>query len=391
MSKCTVFISDLHIGTGAETNWYQKDVHEPLLKSLLRYLLAAESRIEEVVILGDWFDLWNYEPCMVPPSIEQIMRQNPGVFSRQTDGDFISLLDRVRVRFVNGDHDMQAELSEINRQLAKQTFQRVFPGHGTDCEKSALANTYYLKDAVWAEHGHQHDLFNKPSISVTNPVAPLPLGYFVTRIYCHFLQKKIASTHRSHAACVISGGTSGYESFGARLPRLVEHLLLKLKNGEQPDAAKFVIEMMMQRNRSNFMEFCMPGGSDKEVNTEQIPQFYPDLVNYETFYDSICEAAVSFDGLGHFVRAHFNENPHARVVVMGHTHCVKTLVCGNGYRRIFANSGYFCPGQPDIKAGRVFPSFVEVERLADSGYKVRQKAVCGVFPEDVVETSCNSI
>ena len=190
MKGRTVFVSDLHIGTGAETNWYQKSVHEPLLKNFLRYLQSGENHVDELVILGDWFDLWNYHPFSSPPDVALIMRQNPALFQRHVDGDFVSLLDAVKVRYINGDHDMEVELREVNRLLSALTDRRILPGHGSDLEKPALANTYYMNGSVWAEHGNQHDLFNKPSLNESNPLAPLPLGYFVSRIYCHYLQKK---------------------------------------------------------------------------------------------------------------------------------------------------------------------------------------------------------
>ncbi len=388
MPKRTVFVSDLHIGSGAETNWYQRSVHEPLLKSLLRYLQSAESSIDEVVILGDWFDLWNYSPFSSPPSIELVMKQNPGLFTRQPDGDFVSLLDKMRIRFVNGDHDMEVELRDINNELSQHTYQRILPGHGTDCEKSALANTYYMNGPVWAEHGHQHDLFNKPALSEENPLAPLPLGYFVARIYCHFLQKKIASTHRRDAACVSGGGNAGFDSFGIRLPELVKVLLQQLQKGEKINPAQIILDMMMQHNRSNLLDFRVTGKGLEEVNTAGIARFYPDLINTDNFYEALCEAEVAFDGLSHFAREHFAENPHTKAIIMGHTHCVKTLYCGNARNRIFANSGYFCPSQPDMKDGRALPGFVEVEPLADGTLKVYQKAVSGPFPEDIREIAC---
>lgn len=388
MSKRTVFVSDLHIGLGADTNWYQKNTHEPLLKNLLRYLQASENSVAELVILGDWFDLWNYHPFSSPPSVTTIMQQNPGIFTRQPDGDFISLLDKIHVRFINGDHDMEVELRDINDFLAPHTSQRILPGHGTDYQKAAIANTYYMQGPVWAEHGHQHDLFNKPALSEANPLAPLPLGYFVARIYCHLMQKRIASTHRRDAACVSGGGNAGYEGFGIKLPLLVQSMLKQIQRGEAPDPAQMVLDMMMQHNRSNLLDFKLTGKSLAEVNTTGIAKFYPDLVSVESFYDALCEAEVAFDGLSHFARAHFLENPHIKAIIMGHTHCVKTLFCGNAQNHIFANSGYFCPSRPDMAEGRALPAFVEVEPIADGSLKVTQKAISGLYPEDIREIAC---
>ncbi len=387
MSRRTVFVGDIHIGSGAETNWYQKSVHEPLLKCLLRYLRDNSRNIEELVILGDWYDLWNYHPFCSPPTIGLIMKQNPGLFERQSDGDFISLLDDVNIRFINGDHDMEVELRDINLELSRRTDRKVLPGHGSDHEKPAVANTYYLNDAVWAEHGHQHDLFNKPALNDDNPMAPLPLGYFVARIYCHFLQKKIASLHRMDAACVSGCGNPNYESYGIKLPDLIAALMQQSRQGEKFNPARIILDLMLQHNRNNLIDIKMAGKNLAEVRTDGIARFYPGLITEDNFYEALCEAEVAYDGLGHFVRAHFSENPHNRVVVMGHTHCASLTLLGNGRSQAYANPGHFCPGQAEILEGRAFPGFVEIEKLGDGSYKVYQKAIRGTLSEDIVEVS----
>lgn len=387
MKRRTVFVSDLHIGTGAETNWYQKSVHEPLLKNLLRYLQSDENHVDELVILGDWFDLWNYHPFSSPPDLALIMRQNPGLFQRHADGDFVSLLDSVQVRYINGDHDMEIELRELNHLLAGLTDRRVLPGHGNDLEKPALANTYYMNGPIWAEHGNQHDLFNKPSQCDANPLAPLPLGYFITRIYCHYLQKKIASVHRSDASAVPGCCSSGLEGYGVSLEELLKGLLRQLKQGEKLNPAGIILKMMMQHNRNNLLEFKLGGRSLAEVDTDGIARFYPDLISEETFYDALCEAEVAFDGLAHFASEHLRKNPQTRVVIMGHTHCALNMYCGSIKNHVFANTGYFCPPQPDIDSGLHLPGFVEVDNLADGGMKVTQKVVSGTLDEDIREIS----
>ncbi len=384
MTSRTVFVGDLHIGSGAETNWYQKPVHEPLLKCFLRYLQENARNIDELVILGDWFDLWNYHPFCAPPSVGLIMDQNPGIFQRRNDGDFISLLDDVRVRFINGDHDMEVELKDINQALASRSDHRVLPGHGHDSEKAAVANTYYLNDMIWAEHGHQHDLFNKPALNEENPMAPLPLGYFVARIYCHFLQKRIASTHRMDAACVAGCGSANYDSFGIRLHDLLAQLMQQAHRGEKFNPARIILDLMLQHNRNNLLEFKVAGKSLAEVRTDGVARFYPNLITGDNFYEALCEAEVAYDGLGHFVRMHFINNPHCKVAVMGHTHCPTLSLCGNGKNHVYANPGYFCPSQPDIKELRSLPGFVEVERFDDGTCKVYQKAVQGISTEDII-------
>ena len=55
-----VVISDVHIGTNAATNWYQRTVHEPYLVAALDWVVANAASIRELVLLGDLVDFWTY-------------------------------------------------------------------------------------------------------------------------------------------------------------------------------------------------------------------------------------------------------------------------------------------------------------------------------------------
>jgi hypothetical protein len=282
---------------------------------------------------------------------------------------------------------MEVELRDINSEFSRLSDRKILPGHGFDLEKSAISNTYYLREGIWAEHGHQHDLFNKPALNDENPMAPLPLGYFVSRIYCHFLQKKIASLHRMDAACVAGCGNASYESYGIKLHDLITELMHQLRRGERFNPAKIILDMMLQYNRNNLLEFKVAGKSLAEVRTDGVARFYPNLVTEDNFYEALCEAEVAYDGLGHFVRAHFLANPHCRVAVMGHTHCASLNLCGNANQHAYANPGHFCPSHPDILNHKALPGWIEIEKIDDGAYRIFQKAVAGNQLEDIVEVA----
>ena len=56
-----VVLSDIHIGNGAPTCWYQPSVHDGYLTAALRWA-AHDERIRDVVLLGDMFDVGRIHP-----------------------------------------------------------------------------------------------------------------------------------------------------------------------------------------------------------------------------------------------------------------------------------------------------------------------------------------
>jgi hypothetical protein len=48
MSRAVV-ISDVHIGDGTPTVWYQKSVHEPYLATILNYVIDTGNKEEESI------------------------------------------------------------------------------------------------------------------------------------------------------------------------------------------------------------------------------------------------------------------------------------------------------------------------------------------------------
>src|ERR1700682_731847 len=71
--------SEVHIGNGTPTCWYQARLHEPQLSALFAWILANRDNIREVILLGDVFEFWTYPPAMRPPSMRDIILANPGM------------------------------------------------------------------------------------------------------------------------------------------------------------------------------------------------------------------------------------------------------------------------------------------------------------------------
>ena len=114
-----VFLSDVHIGANTPVNWYQASVHEPYLAAALSYILDTVGEINELIVLGDLFDLWTYLPGQAPTTFQQVLQANPKIFGGPGQ---VGLLQQVLgllrgpVTFLNGNHDMtvtQADLDMI--------------------------------------------------------------------------------------------------------------------------------------------------------------------------------------------------------------------------------------------------------------------------------------
>ena len=372
-----VFLSDLHIGTNAETNWFQGEVHGELIRSVLDYIVQNAELIDDVVILGDWFELWNYSPDSTAPDLETIFSRHPHLFNRTPDKrDFVSALEAIKgnFRFVNGDHDMTVPLAEINRLFSQRTDKPIFPGHGTSLEKNPLSNNYYKDGLIWAEHGNQNDLFNSPAINDENPCQPLPLGYFVNRMYCHYIDKQISSMHRRNASCISGCPSSEGESWGVKPDAFFEQIVKKMISGQSVNAAELVLENLMSRNRSQHLEFNMKAMGLGFIDSFDVPKFYPNLINSNNLMDSAHEIEVACTGLGNFARRHFCTNPGCRLVVMGHTHQAAFEVFGAGQTKVFANLGYLCPSQRDMNSGVQQATFLVV-REDERAMKVTQMIV----------------
>src|SRR5437763_7672995 len=115
-----VVLSDLHIGDNTKTCWYQTSHHEKALVAVLEWIIARQSSVREVILLGDIFDVWTYPPAVQPPSFDQIRQANPGLFN--PSGPFAALVKAFpnRVTLMLGNHDGplgSGEVALLNQKL----------------------------------------------------------------------------------------------------------------------------------------------------------------------------------------------------------------------------------------------------------------------------------
>jgi UDP-2,3-diacylglucosamine pyrophosphatase LpxH len=104
MRRKKIFLSDVHIGSGSATNWYQDKYHWENLHAIFQYILENGKSIEDLVLLGDFVDQWTELPQGVYPALTEIMAadNNRKIFSLLKE----CLVTVENIFYLNGNHDM---------------------------------------------------------------------------------------------------------------------------------------------------------------------------------------------------------------------------------------------------------------------------------------------
>jgi UDP-2,3-diacylglucosamine pyrophosphatase LpxH len=161
------FISDIHLSSQTlyddpkNPAWYNPETHNPRLFGFLEStVLAQKDQIKDLILLGDVFNTWVCPAKKTPPKYSEIFTANRPVLNM-----FKKIIKAgIGLYYVNGNHDYD---------LDKATLQHVIPGIN-------FIN-YYRTGRIYAEHGSQYDIYNKPDF-VTDPAFGRPIGYFISRL-----------------------------------------------------------------------------------------------------------------------------------------------------------------------------------------------------------------
>ncbi len=120
-----IFISDLHLGDGSRTDDFHRD------EEFLEFLKFVEKEAEELIIVGDLFELWQADLDRVLFRHSEIARK------------LLSLKSKIGLTYVIGNHDYIPFERFINEGLG-------------------ISLEYRDNEAgIVAEHGHKYDMFNR--------------------------------------------------------------------------------------------------------------------------------------------------------------------------------------------------------------------------------------
>ena len=382
MVKRTIFISDVHMGVDADTNWWQNSVHKKALKGVLKYAQDHATEMADFVVLGDWFDQWTYSPDNNPALVQDILDKHVDLFTPAPDGsgDFITLMRTIggKLRYVNGNHDMIAPLADMNAWLQNHNYNvRIFPGSGDDLQKPPQQNTLYTAydNKIHAEHGHLYDLFNKPFDNSPNPYAPLPIGHFITRTVGEYVLEQLQKTGKQNSAELPGSGDPNYTNFGLDLAVIIRTVKELIERGESPKIAEIALDAVLAFAKKKKLYYNMDWYKGGRPSSNEVDDYYPGLISIENLVEDLEEMAVNFTGLKHFAEQIMKNQPETRVVVMGHTHRYLLDWSGKTSGQVYINSGFNCAAEPDMLDKKRIITCVEI--IADEGqtFTVNEKII----------------
>ena len=119
-----IFISDLHLGDGSRTDDFHRD------REFLEFLEFVEGQAQELVILGDLFELWQAD-------LDRVLFRHSEVVNK-----ILSLRNKVKLTYVIGNHDYIPFVK--------------FAGSS----KGICLEYRDAESGIVAEHGHKYDIFN---------------------------------------------------------------------------------------------------------------------------------------------------------------------------------------------------------------------------------------
>jgi len=139
-----VFISDLHLGDGSRTDDFGRD------NEFLEFLEFIESQAQELIILGDFLELWQAD-------LDRVLFRHSEVINR-----ILSLRNKVKITYVIGNHDYIPFVRFV------------------DSIAGICLEYRNIESGIVAEHGHKYDIFNR----YKNPLKSIrwPAGKYFTEV-----------------------------------------------------------------------------------------------------------------------------------------------------------------------------------------------------------------
>lgn len=363
MSKNKIIVlSDIHIGTNVSTVWYQKDIHEPYLVTILDWIVENANSIQELILLGDVVDFWTYPPEEEPPGFDKIIKANPALFDE--DGKLSRVLTALdgKVTYVHGNHDMSITQADLDKIKNSQGYKIRL--HSEDI--------YYPKSngskEIACTHGHIYTMFNAPYLpepNVNNPIAPLPLGQLITRSVAFERSKELANG-QNVAQLKDSGDPDSKKLLSSALPDL-EKAIIPLLRGENPHLSipEIILNTISRATgMSETQVIKLPGG--KKTTLEEGKKIYANLWSQwqkkegtsNAIKSILADTALDDGFLGGFAQK-LAQDVGAKLVVMGHTHKPISGIVGSptGY----VNTGFNCPSTVDLANNSKNATFVEID------------------------------
>lgn len=376
----TVVLSDIHIGNGYRTCWYQPAVHEPYLVAALEHVIRIKDDVAQLVILGDLFDFWTYPPEQAPPSVAEILAANPGIFG--SNGKLVEAVDALegRVTYMRGNHDINITQDDLNQ----------IPG----AHKILLAPDLHGVAGVTFAHGHHYTLFNAPPAHDPGDPTKPPCGHYVTRAVSDMVER-LLSQPGNEGKTIADLPDWGVGEVG--FLEVIETLGNAILQGDLTSVYPAFIDFIVAKTGMDPQkEIKLLGGRTSTL--QQSKATYANLAtewveSHGGGWNGKLSAYKAIwadkDGsyMGWFAET-VRRQTAADLVVMGHTHFPKLgLVAKPGGAVVgvslnqgiggYMNTGYLCPAKPDFEGARAVFTFGEIDHANSNTPSMWQVARSG--------------
>jgi UDP-2,3-diacylglucosamine pyrophosphatase LpxH len=329
----TIVISDIHMSNGAGYSWFLPPYPGQLTAMLNR--TGNDSSVEELVLLGDVFDLWLYPLDVTPWTVSQILAANHLVTQ--------ALRQCVRkipnVYYMNGNHDMKVVPSDLQPlSSGGKNIQMVTP----DWYNAKYQNQRHL------EHGHGVDMLNAQDTS-GDTLGGYPLGFFIMRLIAtaedqsavwhalHALMQGFGATHRAMGPAAVDVLSVG--SFFVQATITVLEKLARVQDGtpirfiESELDNKYTVGDIKNHYGSLYSTWFRKYPDPEEFLSAMLAGFLP-------------------NGLDWYAKQLISSNASPKVMVMGHTHHAES-------RSGYDNDGSWCLPRP-LGHGDATPNYVVI-------------------------------
>jgi UDP-2,3-diacylglucosamine pyrophosphatase LpxH len=358
--KYAVVVSDVHIGNGRPTVWYQKSVHESYLEKILDYVIEKKDDIRELVLLGDIVDFWTYPPNVQPPKISDIIADNPKILG--PNGKLAAAVKALggAVTYVRGNHDAGVTQADINA-LAGEPIKLGDHIH-------TLTDSEGKRKTIFS-HGHLWTMFNAPDLKSKKSQEwnSLPVGHFVTRAFAYQMDKEL-KPGQTVADLPNQGAPNGFDLLT---------FLESLKFDEKPNVAQLLLKYCSKRAKLDEREQIILSNGSKTCLAEA-EDVYSNLFSQWVASEGSARAAgraAMADQWCEYLAWYAQRlalQTGSDLVVLGHTH---TPVGGLSPSPVnYINSGFECPSKPDLQNKKTMPTFavVDLETATPEVYQVRK-------------------
>lgn len=348
MSKPYVAVlSDVHIGTNVPTNWYQAEVHEQRLVTLLGWIAGNADRFDELILLGDLVDIWTYPPRATPPTMADIIAKNPNTLGR--GGALAQTVKALggKVTFLLGNHDgqlTQQDVEALNAVLGGTL--NFVPSGLYDRVGSTGARTTFA-------HGHFWTMFNAPDPTVPAAWRQMPVGHFVTRAFAYYLSQTLTPPQTA-ADLPGMGSPNGFN---------LKDFLLSIGPDSDSVADELLDFVAVEAGLDKSTPITLPGGTVVRYS-DAYPQYRNLFTRWSDQYDSnlVALRAACADEwgeqLGWFAQKLAIERT-SDLAIFGHTHLPISGLTASPVNAI--NSGYECPSIPDVPPHEFSFTMVDLE------------------------------